>query len=188
MAMDKNIFFWFSVAFCVFGLSEAMISIEFATKVRLPLIDGIVLTVASLSPLMLASGAALLSWNGQSARLCLWVLAFWWEWYTVVSSGITVTNVTTYIHVGNWRHLSGFLLFIAVTGFLVQDLFRTPRVQRSRKIALPIATIVIVFLPWFGSLPFSNDSVVELALVFFYAIAFVCVFGYEWINRTPSSR
>lgn len=170
-------------------MSEVIETFDLLTNVRWPpLIDKSVLIIVLLSPIFLAFGAAFLSWFGQSTKLCLWVLAFWWPWYTVVAYEITVRNLTTYTHAGNLRYQIGFLLSTAVICFLVHDLFRTTSVQWSRRIALPMAAMSIVFLPWFGSYLFPDDIDVELALSLIYAIAFAFVFGYEFINRTLSNR
>ena len=181
--MLRNTHLWYNVAFVVFGISEILEAFDFLNNARWPpFVDKSVLTILLLSPLFLASGAAFLSSFGQSTKLCLWVLAIWWPSYMAVAHLVTVRDLATYTNTGSLRYQIGFLLSTAAICVLVHSMFKTTRVRWSRRIVRPMAAMSIVFVPWFGGGLFSN----ELALSLIYAIAFACVLGYEFTNRTLS--
>ena len=181
--MQKITFVWCNVAFFFFGVSEVVVVFDLLNNVSWPpLFDTPLLIVMLLTPLCLAASAAFLSWFGQSTNLCLWVLAIWWPVFMVTAHSFAMENLTTYTYAGILRYQIGFLLSAVVICLLVHDLVKTSSLPWSRKMAIPIAAMSIVFAPWFTGYLFSTELVPSLI----HAIGFASAFGYEAINRTPS--
>ena len=188
--MIRNTFLWLSLGFCILSILAIQ---EHHLSWPSSLLE-FCYFIAFVSPLILATGAAILSFTGRSARFSLWVLAFWWlvmfgssGLYDKLQYGVSGSVAMPVVQI-LWS-----VVCIAFLGFdLVKECSHS--VIRSRVIALPIFAAIFIVVPLIGAYGALDDENAILQRVFgnwrafiVYAVIFLGILMYEWIAGTAAN-
>ena len=185
----RNINLWISLGFCVLGILDIREeSLNFRGRF-VPPIDNIAYHLGSWAPFLLAVGATILCAIGQSARLSLWVLAFWWL------GMVGASGLYSYLRFGFPQPvvmpIVQILWSVICIGCLGYALVRKCICDKIRiyEIALPIVAAILVGGP---SVAYFTTETVDrgvFSVVFtgwrvflIYAALFFGVLVYDWVK------
>ena len=191
-ARDRH--FWLAIGFCFFGLSEAHDSLDLLTIVGVfRYAEAFTTHVGLWLPLLLATGAVVLTWSRRSGIICIWVLALGW-----LCDG--VRNLHSFLLSDDPRSIAletaQILFSLACVGYFFFRILAKHRdlPSRKREIAAPVVAIVLFLGPMMVDLSYGlndNEFLEQIfgvrlifggwRVVYIYLLLFICILVYEWV-------